>query len=420
MKTPLFKTGIRDTKLLNTLISWLRNASRPIRYFDWLGPFYRLNRKLRPNSKIESLVLVDCFERTGGHFLWWMIWFGREFSGRFQRIVILVVDYDKTLSFITSEGINLPQNVVVQPFILKSKKTLCLTQIIRASALAQQETAVFFMWGGDLVGFSLIRERYVPWGVLGSVSNSYRENRGASDEARLREIVEKSLFCRLFVQPDPYINSRIPRSVWVPDIENVSLPSTQSAEFREIQKFIGESRSVGSFGFLTAERCVTKMIELSKLYPQIKFVLSGKLAKKHISPPDLDYINNGDSQNFLLFDRYCESEENFNELITSVDSVFIDGSNYPLQSGVIMKAIHFGKHVLTTEGNSWTQDFIEEHGVGHVLNERLEGLEDHWEEWAHEIGPQGNKAVSERLTSQILVRRQFDKMGAFLKGKSDE
>ena len=402
--------------LKKNLLAWARDFTRPVRYFDWYFPFFYLREKFRREEEIEALVLVECFNRPGGHYMWWLIWFASEFSQRFRKVVILAHDYDGTLDFIRKESISLRRNIEIHEYSRKNNKRVCLTSIIGLAGLSHKRTAVFFMWGDDLIRFSSFRARLIPWGCLGSVSNLYRNfPDNSADEQKLVELTESSKQFRVFVQPDQYINAKISHAVWVPDVENIALPRSPSSKFEKILTHVAGSFSIGSFGRLWGGRCVNAMIEIAKQNPEIKVVLAGALIPETISSHNLGILKSGTLKNLLLINEFIQTEEELNLLITVVDAVFIDSSNYPLQSGIVIKGLHFGKFIATTKGNSWTCDIVSEFCAGCKVDTSFTNLKSEWEQWKQSSGPSKNEATAKLLTCSKSVRRQFDEVSKKLK-----
>ena len=102
-------------------------------------------------------------------------------------------------------------------------------------------------------------------------------------------------------------------------------------------------------------------------------------------------------------------------MITVVDAVFIDSSNYPLQSGIVIKGLHFGKFIATTKGNSWTCDIVSEFCAGCKVDTSFTNLRSEWEQWKQSSGPSKNEATAKLLTCSKSVRRQFDEVSKKLK-----
>ena len=125
-------------------------------------------------------------------------------------------------------------------------------------------------------------------------------------------------------------------------------------------------------------------------------------------------LESGRCDNLLIYPNFIETEMELNSAIRTVDAVFIDGCHYPVQSGIVCKALHFGKWILSSRGDSWTNDVIAESGAGFTYPTRDADLIRRWEEWQSDDGEDRSRDYSKRLRDRSTVTGCFDEIAARL------
>ncbi|MEQ9823740.1 MAG: hypothetical protein ABQ298_05090 [Puniceicoccaceae bacterium] len=219
---------------------------------------------------------------------------------------------------------------------------------------------------------------------------------------------------RCAVQPDQFLELPAERYVWIPDIENVDTLERETELHSSLRNFCGEQFSVGIFGSLTGSRCVHAFMELVRRNPSVRFAMVGRLRRDQIDPDCVAEIDSGIHMNLFVSDAFVESEAALNSAISCVHSVFIDSTEYLLQSGIVIKGLALGKFILSTPGNSWTHDLIRTAHVGAIVERDSEDLLSCWDEWRLNQGSAHNQKVHSELTDPKLVNASFDRIRELL------
>jgi hypothetical protein len=153
---------------------------------------------------------------------------------------------------------------------------------------------------------------------------------------------------------------------------------------------------------------VDELLRLAQAQQDVRFVLAGKLTLDTVHPGLRPLLADAVLPNLIVIPGFIDGEENLNAAIDAVDAVFIDGANYPVQSGIVCKALHFGKWIVTSDGDSWTRDIVAEYGVGIAYPSRDAPLAAEWEHWTRTEGPARSRHASADLTDPRKVADAFD------------
>ena len=365
----------------------------------------------------STLVLVDFHDhRRGGHYGAWLRWFADEFAARFEHVSIVTPRPRLSRGLFGPD----PPRVSFHRLPRRLRRSFDLEALRRFGHRRNGRVHVFVMWAYDLLELDGGPPSDIPWAGLGGLSWLARGHAGdaADAERRVLELADASPTCRAIVHPDGYLRETPGNTVWVPGIDDFSLPATIGEPAMTISARKRSELSVGAFGHLYGRRCVDELLRLAKVQPDVQFVLAGKLLPETVDAELRPLLDEGALPNLLVVPGFIESEENLNAAIAAVDAVFIDGRNYPVQSGVISKAIRFGKCVLTPHSDAWTSDLIADRGVGLAYHSRDTPLLDAWRQWKESGGPDSARGASAELTNPRVIAAAFERIVERLVGSN--
>jgi len=207
------------------------------------------------------------------------------------------------------------------------------------------------------------------------------------------------------------------KAIWIPDLEDVSRPENRSELYKRIRAH-GKGRfCVGAFGMITGIRCLNELLPLAQAQPDLRFVVAGKVMEETVAPELRPLLQEGALPNLLVLPGFIPTEEELNDAIAAADAVFIDGKKYPVQSGIVCKAIEAGRCVLTPRSNSWTNDFVLEWGAGIIYNSRSDPLAEAWARWKVNGGEERSRAASCFVRDPATVAACFDRVSSELSKK---
>lgn len=385
----------------------------------------RVGRFLKPGGvspggrRRSVLVLVDIHDhRRGGHFGPWLFWFATEFRKRFDEVVVVTPEPASTRQLFRDLGNDAPDGFGFRRCPRFLRRRFDLDPLLDFLSIKGAKTACFIMWGYDLWDCKKVLASSYPWGMLIGISWLHRGHTAGSaeKERRLTALADDDDSCMAFFQPDRFLDDRCSKSVWVTDVESVRTVPGSTVLLDRIREF-GEGRlCIGVFGMLHGYRCLNEFLRLARQQPRVRFVVVGRVFLESVSEelrPDLGSRTPG---NLLVHGRFVEDEEELNAAINLVDGLFIDGSSYPVQSGIVCKALHFGKWVVSRAGNSWTTDVIGEAGVGFVYERPDIDLTAEWENWKNGGGEDRSREYSMKLRHPGTIARCFDTMAHRLRG----
>jgi glycosyltransferase involved in cell wall biosynthesis len=273
------------------------------------------------------------------------------------------------------------------------------------------------MWGYDLLDLGPARTpSQIPWATLVGMSWLRRgyDTPAARMEARLLELFGATASCRAFLQFDAYVNDGLEKAIWVPDLEDLSLPARPTERYERIRAHAGDRPCVGAFGFLSGYRCLDELLPLARAHPELRFALAGQLWEETVAEPLRPLLRPGALENLLVLPGFMESEEELNDAVRAADAIFIDGARYPTQSGVVSKAVELGKCVVTPQANSWVCDFVREHGVGVVYERVDDPIAEALARWKADGGEARSRAASAAVRDPRGVAACFDRLVAEL------
>ncbi len=360
----------------------------------------------------RALALLDFHEHTrGGHFGFWLRWFACEFARRFDEVCVVTPDPALTRSlFQGPEGTRAP-NVSFHRLPRRLRKSFDLECLRRIDGLKKRELGAFVMWAFDLLDLAPPRtSSSIPWGALSGLSWFKRGHTtpSAEKERRLLQLFHSAPSCRGFMQPDAYLNDAVDKAFWIPDVENVALPPQRTELAKRIESHASGRFCVGAFGILSGPRCLDELLLLAREQVGVRFVLAGRIPEDTVASHLRPLLREGALPNLLVVQGFIPTEEELNAAIQASDAVFIDGQNYPVQSGIVCKAIHLGRCILTPRSNSWTCDFVTEWQAGIVYESRADGIAEAWTRWKLEGGEARSRAASAAVRDPLAVAACFD------------
>lgn len=364
------------------------------------------------------LAVIDFQEHTrGGHFGPWLKWFASEFSRRFALALVVTPNPSATEALFREQNQRPPANLIFRRLPARLRTTFDLDALREIREARGVQLHAFIMWGYDLPALSPAQQpSAVPWATLSGVSWHLRghSSRAAEAELQVLERLRASAACCGFLQPDGYVGGEYDQAIWIPDLESVALPGAPTDRETSIQAYRDGKFCVGCFGLLTGFRCLDEVLLLAREQPGLRFVLAGKIFPKSVDPALRPLLEPGATENILILPGFIEDDAHLNAAINAVDAVFIDGKNYPVQSGIVCRAVHFGKCLLTPQSDSWTNDFIQQWGVGIRYEARNGLLAGEWERWVQSGGPERSRSASAATRNAASVSACFDRITARL------
>jgi hypothetical protein len=355
--------------------------------------------------------------QRGGHFGPWLRWFACEFSRRFDHLDIVTPEPESTRELFRAASKGLDEQFSFLRFPIRMRRRFRLGKLMEGLHDTRGNAAAFIMWGYDLCDCRALDLTDYPWATLLGISWYFRQVSGPAfeKERRLLDIVESNDCCRGFFQPDQYLENRHPESVWVTDLEDVESSNVATPLLESISDFAAGGLCIGVFGMLHGYRCIDEVLALAREHPDVRFVLAGKIFVEGVRTDLRPDLEPGARENLLVWPSFIESNGELNAAISSVDGLFIDGHRYPVQSGIVCRGLHFGKWILSSAGDSWTNDVIEDGAVGFAYRERSEDIVGHWTSWKNSGGTERSKAYSQRLRDPETVASCFDLMASRLR-----
>jgi len=379
-----------------------------------------------------AIAVIDLHKHSrGGHFGVWHVWFATEFAKRFDQVFVVSSEPAGLEAFFRSIVPEVAANISFHRTPAGIKRAFRLERLRELPVAPNAKLSAFFMWAYDLPALQIRRrllrafaERLVrlfsvrglwprpklPWATFTGIS---RHLRGATDDAagierRLLDILVSTDSCKAFLYLDGYVGKDLPKAHWIPDIENVELPPAPTALADRIRAHAGDRFCIGTIGILRGDRCLDEILPLALKRPEIRFVLAGRILKPTVRPELLPLLEEGRPPNLLVVPGIIDTEQEFNAAINATDAIFVDGSRYPDHSGVVTKALHFGKYVITPDSNSWTSDLIREWGVGMNYASTDADFVESWRKWQQDGGPARSAKASNKLRDLEAVARCFD------------
>lgn len=369
----------------------------------------RFLQKKSLNKSSKILIIVDLKEHTrGGHFGPWLKWFTVEFLSRFDRIAIVTPKPKLTRSLFPNTYNGILSFHRLSRYL---RKVFDLEYLKKKTATPNEQVHFFLMWGYDLLKLKQINHQ-LPWATFFGISRMLRETKDvySQKERHILNIIESNDNCKAFFHLDNYLRDLPKKAICITDVENIETLKSSSELIDQIALFAKENLTIGSFGHLTGDRCLNALLELARKHPSVRFVIAGKIKKQTVRDDLQDDLTPGVRKNLFVYNSFIENEAELNSAIQAVDAFFIDGNNYPQHSGIVCKALYFGKGIISPIGNSWTNDLIEEAQVGINYNDIDFDLKYEWDKWLRLGGQKNCRAESDRMRLQSTVRKNFDKM----------
>jgi hypothetical protein len=389
-------------------------------------------KKRASGSARRTIVVIDYKDHArGGHFGPWLKWFVTEFARRFDSVLVftpLPAHTEQLLELSPSERKKISCHALPpgprKAFYRLKRKWCPLAKIVeRAQRLAPaHELHAFVMWGDDLLIQDVAKDRCgVPFGTLGGNSFWRRgfPGRSARREEELAQLCSTHPDCAALLVPDNFmISPEDPKTIWIPGYENVELlpegEAAQAAGVRAIRSHAAGHFCVGSFGMLGGGRAVDEILRLTRIHPAVRFVLAGKIAVESVQEDLRPRLDADRPPNLLVIPSFFATDGEMNAAMNSVDAVLLDGSHYPVHSGIVSRGLAFGKCILTPESNSWTADVIRAYGAGLAYADRESDLAAAWRAWRESGGEQRSRAAAAALMGEDAIAASFDRLAAQL------
>ncbi len=377
----------------------------------------------------RTLVLIDYADHSrGGHFGPYLIWFVREFSQRFDTVLVLTPMPANTEKLLQLSDGNAPKNVFCHQLpkgprkrLFSSKhKPAALAKIFKTAAklVPSHKLHAFIMWGYDLLVADVAKDHTgVPWATLGCISYLERGHTGtaADSEAKVKKLCEEHPDCASLLLWDQYVvPAGSKKLLWIPGYEDSRVSSTSDLA-AAVRNHAAGRFCIGGFGILTGQRCLNELVQLAVQHPEISFALAGTMYEKSVRE-DLQPLLGDRKPDNLLIIRGYQQEEELNSAIQACDALLIDGVTCPVHSGILTKALLLGRCLLSPESNSWTCDMIKEHGVGISYQDRSSDLTQLWREWLASGGTERSTRIGNALVNDATIGHCFDTVTQRLTG----
>ena len=371
-----------------------------------------------------ALAVVDYQPHTrGGHFGPWLKWFVRELAARFDRVAVFTPSAAQTANLLGFDG-TARGNVACHALppgprkaFYRLKRNRCPLVKIMARARREAPDAqwhAFVMWGDDLLIHQVAEgESGAAFATLGgnSWTRRGRTGRAARREDELARLCDAHPDCAALLVPDQFmITAEDRKTLWIPGYENVELPADGaiSPTVDTIRQHIAGALSVGSFGMLGGGRAVNAMLRLALLHPSVRFVLAGKLDVESVAADLRPLLAERRPENLLVISQFFERDADLNAAMNSVDAVLLDGTDYPVHSGIVSRGLAFGKCILTPACDSWTADVVRTCDAGIAYADPAADLADEWRRWRERGGPERSRNAAADLMGPKAIAQAFD------------
>lgn len=382
---------------------------------------HAISQRLKSNRKAprDALYLIDFKRHTrGNHFGPWLKWYSQEFARRFDRVILVTPDSKitkKLFKNIENGGIELKK------LPRKLKNSFDLNHLSRLYGKRNERAYFFVMWAYDIEKLAQPTE-LPPWATFLLTSRITRlpNIEGAELEKRTLNLVTSLNNFKGYFELDHYIPKPHPLAVPLLDLENVDLLESSTPLLQQLQKFSKDTLTIGAFGLLTGPRCLDALMPLVIENPNINFALIGKIRAKALATKTAQQLEGDLPENLFVHPEFIDNEQELNTLIATVDAIFIDGSHYPQHSGIISKAIHFSKCIISPKANAWVCDLIQQDGVGFTYTQSSSELFKGYEIWDNNDGPDKSSATAKKLRNLASVAKCFDQMTAQLRSTVNE
>jgi hypothetical protein len=377
-----------------------------------------------PQDRKNAIAVIDFEVHTrGGHFGDWLVFFANEFAKRFDHVLVYTPDPVKTAGLFESAPEARRANITLAKLpqgkrrrLFSSRRKKCsLGEVFREAEKLAPSSRVcgFVTWGYDLEApETLVNLTAHPWATL--VNPTWHErgfkNAAAQRDAELLKLLNSISQCVRMLWWDHFAISRKHSNVlWIPGRTQLQLASTQPPLVERIRAHAGDRFLIGSPGILTGPRGVNEMVRLAGRHPDIRFVLAGKLVRESVDPDLLSKLDAARPANLMLAEGYLD-EPQLNAVVKAADAFFIDGAAHPQHTSIAIKALFFGKCLLTTESNSWMRDVIQKWDAGVVYTNRDMDLTAAWQQWRSSGGPDNALRAAEALASERDIAACFDEL----------
>lgn len=367
----------------------------------------------QPLASDSHLLLIDFhpFSR-GGHFGQYMHWFAREFCSRYDWVTALSPNAEVLEAHFRTYEMEIPANLRFGTLSRVDRKIFDLDRLARQHTSRFEQVEAFIMWGYDLQEFKRRRKPNLPWATMMGISWLHRGKRedNRARELALLEILKDDFCCKAFLQPDQFLNDRHEQSIWLPDIQPVERLVRDTQLVDRIRRHSERGLSIGCFGILTGLRCMDVLLQLAQAQPQVRFVAAGRLVEDSIRNDLHCLLEPGRLENLLIIPGFIDTEFELNSALCAVDGLLMDSSRYPVQSGMVSKALYHGLWLLSTEADSWTNDIIRQYRAGHVLGCFSDDLPSLYRTWQASGGPAAVQTLARELREPEKVAACFDSL----------
>lgn len=223
---------------------------------------------------------------------------------------------------------------------------------------------VFVEWFHDLDQVSLIEfdsmisESGMKWIAQADVSTYLRDSQHVFSKSIAMNSLSYAKFCKSLMSLivwDTHIVSRFEyldqiKLYGIRDFQNSEKPNHKISNCLDRK----ESPNIGLVGQLYDYRGSRRLIAWSKLNPQLNFTLAGqaKDTARKLCGNKQSYCK----KNLQISDTFFETDDDLNLAISKLDYLFIDTENYPVPSGIALRARTLGVPVLISGGDSYYSD----------------------------------------------------------------
>jgi len=269
--------------------------------------------------------------------------------------------------------------------------------------------AAFVLWTFDLSVQK--RQPAARWGGIGVLSAWARNVPSDSNEleAELFQFARDDQNCRALLVWDKFVldmppigkntcqNGKRSKIHYLPDMEDVLISE---------QNYLARSGTlkIGLVGMLWGYRGVNLLASILEVNNDMNGYVAGQLKSESytVSARDLlakGRISLGQIEGWM-------SNSAFNEEISQLDALIIDGRAYPPPSGVALRALAYGRCLIACAGPSWTNDVIMRYKCGLSVDPScLGGLS----ERIRSFYETGGSEKCRQAASDLMSQEQFEK-----------
>lgn len=268
------------------------------------------------------------------------------------------------------EALNSISNLELSFFVNSQSETQQKITALKREIADTQPDLVHFEWIHDIEEViveisSLLNAQGILWTSVGSFSRALRkyekpslENSANVELIRKLSLAHECGTLKSILIFDNFLVDRFQDKY--PFL--VHLPDSQNTEMRKkcdfcVSKKENSRPTIGVLGNLLGYRGCENLIQYWRTSKSFNLMLAGPYFKHSISFATrcILFLSKLDRRNIFLLE-YIEDEGLLNHLITHLDALYIDTSNYKEPSGIALKVLALGKKVVIENSDSFLNE----------------------------------------------------------------